>query len=95
MRRDPLKYPSETPFLKYMPCLSGRQDTPSKVRAENQNFLLMETQAIQSSVLKDFNEVEMHRPAAEGGQPAQLGRKAKGCFVEELDKSYQRLGLRK
>lgn len=35
------------------------------------------------------------RPAAEGGQPAQIGRKATGAFVAEFDRPQHRLQLRK
>ena len=33
-------------------------------------------------------------PAAEGGQPAQIGRKPCGASQVECDKNYRRLGLR-
>ena len=35
------------------------------------------------------------RPKAEGGQDAQVGRKAVGEFAKHLDRDFLRIGLRK
>ena len=37
----------------------------------------------------------LHRPAAKGGQPAQIGRKAVGECAELFDKTWMQIGLRK
>lgn len=51
--------------------------------------------ALDAGLRGEYERRSLILPSSDGGQTAQVGRKAKGDMCEVFDKSYQKIGLRK
>lgn len=76
--------------------MEQKKETPSDAYKTHSNEVAKASVNMCSVMIQNGESIRSKQilPMAEGGQPAQIGRKAKGECARSLDASYRNIGLR-